>query len=240
VRLAGSVRDDGRPGNSPLAVQWEVLEGPGPVTFQNDSAPETGAEFAAPGDYLLRLVGDDGELWLSDMLAVHILPPGTTTAAAWEFNKPLDKEGWTEVNPGTQVREWKDQKWPCKEDPVKYVAGGYFILAVENTPDAHLLSPDNLGLDLTANIAIRIRFQNHTPATRMRFRFTTATDTAWDEAKSQSFEVTPNDNAPRDYTVAMSATPGWTGRLKQLRLDLATGAPLTGTCRVDYIRIDSR
>jgi hypothetical protein len=35
----------------------------------------------------------------------------------------------------------------------------------------------------------------------------------------------------------MSDVAGWQGTLKQLRLDLATGTPLTGTCRIDYIWI---
>ncbi|MEW6360316.1 MAG: LamG-like jellyroll fold domain-containing protein [Planctomycetota bacterium] len=237
VRLAGRVGDDGKPGNGPTVVKWEVLEGPGAVTFQSEGASETTANFSVPGDYLLRLVGDDGELWLSDMVAVHILPPGVSVARAWEFNKPLDKEGWTEVNPGTRVQEWKDQKWPAKSEPVKYVGGGYYILAVEKTTDAHLLSPDSLDIDLNNNKTIKIRFQNHTPATRMRVKFTTVADETWDDAKGKTFDVVANDAAPREYAVDMSTVPGWTGRLKQLRLDLATGEPLTGTCRFDYIWI---
>ncbi len=239
VPLAGRVRDDGKPGTGPLVIRWEVLEGPGSVTFQDAGVPETAAEFSVPGDYLLRLVADDGELWLSDTLVVHILPAGTTVAGAWEFNTPLDREGWTEVNPGTRLREWSNQKWPTRSEPVKYVAGGYYILAIEDSPDAHLLSPDGLNVDLATNRTVRIRFQNHTPATRMRLRFTTTADAAWDEAKSRSFEVVPNDDGPRGYAVDLSTVPGWTGRLKQLRLDLATGTPLTGTCRFDSIWLDN-
>ncbi len=235
VRLKGSVTDDGKPGVTPLAVRWEVLEGPGPVVFGKENTPETRAEFSVPGDYLLRLVGDDGELWRSDMASVHILPAGASVAVAWEFNKPLDKEGWTEGNPGTREQEWKHPQWPSKSQPVKYSAGGFYVLAIEASPDAHLLSPDRLGVGLDRNKAIKIRFQNHTPATRMRFRFTTDADAAWDDARSRGFEVTPTDSAPREYTVDMSGVPGWRGRLKQLRLDLATGEPLTGTCRVDYV-----
>ena len=173
------------------------------------------------------------------MVVVHALPAGTTVAAAWEFNAPLDKEGWTEVNPGTRLREWSNQTWPTRSEPVKYVAGGYYILAIEDSPDAHLLSPDGLDVDLAANRTVRIRFQNHTPATRMRLRFTTTADAAWDEAKSRSFEVVPNDDGPRVYATDLSTVPGWTGRLKQLRLDLASGTPLTGTCRFDYIWLDN-
>ena len=70
--------------------------------------PRPTATFEQPGDYLLRLVADDGQLWLSDMVAVHILPAGQSVAAAWEFNSNLDKEGWTEVNPGTRIQQWAE------------------------------------------------------------------------------------------------------------------------------------
>jgi hypothetical protein len=239
VRLVGSVRDDGRSGPNPLTVRWEVLEGPGSVTFRDAASAQTEAEFSAPGDYLLRLVADDGELWLSDMTAVHILPPGASVVQAWEFNTPLDKEGWSEANPGTVARQWANQDWPTASDPVQYVAGGYYLVAVENSPGAHLQSADDLGVDLSGNRSLTIRFQNHTPATQMRFRFTTVANPEWQEANSQAFEVVPNDTGPRVYTVDMSDVPGWSGRLKQLRLDLSDGASLTGTCRVDYLWIGS-
>jgi hypothetical protein len=71
----------------------------------------------------------------------------------------------------------------------------------------------------------------------MCFRFTTDRDAVWDNSKSRSFDVVANDNGPREYTVEMSAVSGWKGRLRQLRLDLATGQTLTGTCRFDYIWI---
>ena len=120
---------------------------------------------------------------------------------------------------------------------MRYVSGGYYILAVEDSNDAHLLSPDNLGVNVDHHKLIRIRFMNHTPATTMRFRFTTAGDQIWDDAKSRDFDVVPNDEAPREYVVDMSSVPDWRGTLKQLRLDLATGENLTGTCRFDYIAI---
>jgi len=237
LRLEGRVSDDGRPERRRLAVRWEVLEGPGAIAFADVANAQTTATFAAPGDYLLRLVADDGELWLSDMVAAHILPAETSVLAAWEFNASLDKEGWTEVNPGTRLEEWKNPRWPTRAHPVKYVAGGYYILAIENSRDAHLLSPDRLGVALSGDEAVTIRCQNHTPTSRMRLRFTTDADTTWNDVKSRAFEVTPNDTTVRTYTVPMSGLPAWAGRLRQLRLDLATEGPLTGTCRLDYIWI---
>ena len=49
--------------------------------------------------------------------------------------------------------------------------------------------------------------------------------------------VTPNDTELRLYTLDLRGTAAWKGTLKQLRFDFADGAPLTGTCRIDYIWI---
>jgi len=232
VQLAGVVQD-----KQPLRIAWEVLEGPGNVIFHDASTPTAAAVFSAPGDYLLRLVADDGELWLSDTVAVHILPPEGTVAKAWEFNTPLEKEGWTEEHLGTRLQKWEHASWPTTSHPVKYVAGGHYILAVEKSPDARLLSADRLGVDLDRNRTITIHCQNHTPATRMRFSFTTDAGSAWQQSQGKSFAVVPNDGHTRSYTIDMSDAAGWAGKLKQLRLELATGEPLTGTCRIDYIWI---
>jgi len=245
VWLHGSVSDDGRPAGKKLSVRWELLEGAGTVVFKNPAAAKCDAVFSAPGDYLLRLVGDDGELWTSSMVTVHIVPRGVPVAKAWEFNKPLDKEGWTDANLGTQIRTnfmaGKPQTAANIADisyPVHYVAGGNYIVALENATNAHLLSPDNLNVSLKRNKIVRLRLQNHTAATHMTLRFITRDDEKWSDAKAKSFAVTPNDNDLRDYAVDLSTLPGWTGKLKQLRLDLTGGEAVTGTCRIDYIWID--
>lgn len=238
AQLAGTVSDDGRPVGGKLAVRWELLEGPGTVTFADETSPTTAATFSQHGDYLLRLVADDGELWFSDRLNVHVLPEGARVAQAWEFSRQLDKQGWTDANLGTRERKVGSESYQVAK-PVKHVSGGYYIVAIEDSVDAFLLSPAGLDLDLDTHRTIAIRFQNHTPATQMRFAFTTKTAANWDEANCKTFAVIPNDNGPRTYLVDMSGVPGWSGKLDQLRLDLATGTPLTGTCRIDYIRLDN-
>ena len=235
VALAGHVHDDGLPLGQRLAISWEVLEGSGRVTFGDAHAAATTATFDKPGDYLLRLVAHDGELWVCDRVVVHILPAGASVAAAWEFNKNLDKEGWKEVNLGTRFQQWPN----TTAHPVKYVAGGYYVLAIENSSDAHLLSADRLGIDLARKETITLRFQNHTPATEMRLQFTTEADPVWNDVKSRAFPVVANDSEIRTYSLDLSSVPGWKGRLRQLRLDLSTGKPLTGTCRFDYIWVGS-
>ena len=237
VRLAGQVSDDGKPKSGRLATTWELLDGPGRVAFRNAGKPTTKADFSAPGDYALRLIADDGELWRSGLTAVHILPPGTSVARAWTFGKPLDKEGWSDGNLGTKDEEFLGQKWSCIARPVHLVAGGEYIVAIKDATGAHLLSPDRLGLKLGRNPLVAIRFQNHTPATRMRLRFTTQDEPAWEAGLGKSFAVTPNDTEARLYTLDLRDIAGWKGQLKQLRLDFSDGAPVTGTCRIDYIWI---
>ena len=237
VALAGTVSDDAKPANGKLKIAWELLEGPGEVTFRDVASPTTKAFFSRPGDYLLRLVADDGELWRSSYTTVHILPSGLSVARAWTFSKPLDKEGWSDWNLGTKDESFLGQKWSCIARPVHLVAGGNYIVAIDNSAEAHLLSPDQLGVDSAVNPTLVIRFQNHTPAMRMRLRFTTADAPAWEANLGKTFTVTANDNAARVYTLEMRGTAGWGGQLKQLRLDFADGAPVTGTCRIDYLWI---
>jgi hypothetical protein len=233
VRLAGTADDDGKPGR--LSTAWEVFEGPGAVAIRNPAQLKTKAEFATPGDYLLRLKADDGELWRSSRTEVHLLPPGTTVTKAWAFAKPLDKEGWTDWNLGTKDEEFLGQKWSCIARPVHLVAGGYYVLAMANAADAHLLSPAGLGVDLDQNGLVAIRIQNHTPATHMRLRFTTKQAPTWAANLGRVFEVTPNDTEARLYLLDLRGTAGWGGALDQLRLDFSDGTPVTGTCRIDYI-----
>jgi hypothetical protein len=237
VQLAGEVSDDCKPASGGVTVMWELMEGPGDVAFRNPEKAAALADFPGPGDYRLRLKADDGELWRCDHTAVHILPPGSAVARAWSFSEPLNKEGWTDWNPGTKDMEFLEQSWACISRPVRIVAGGDYIIAIENAADAHLLSPGALGVDLTENKTVAIRFQNHTPATKMRIRFTTEAAPSWEDNPGQSFDVTPNDNETRLYTVDMQSTTGWSGKLEQLRLELCDGASITGTCRIDYIWI---
>ncbi len=237
VRLAGAAADDGLPRKRGLKVIWEVVEGPGEVTFDNPAQASTRATFAATGDYRLRLKADDGELWRSSHTEVHVLPPGTSVARAWGFSKPLDKEGWTDWSLGTADEAFLEPNRDCIARPVRLVAGGFYTVALKDTADAHLLSPDRLDVDLAANGRVALRLQNGTRASRLRLRFTTRETPDWEAGLGRTFEVTPTDTEARPTVIDMRGAPGWTGRLKQLRLDLSDGAPVTGTCRLDYLWI---
>jgi len=240
VRLKGKVSDDRKPATGRLATLWEVLDGPGEVRFSDASKPSARASFSRPGDYGLRLKADDGELWRSAHTVVHVLPAGTAVARAWGFSRPLDKEGWSEWAPGTRDEAFVGQKWECIARPVRMVAGGCFVIALQDSVAAHLLSPDGLGVDCGDNPVVTIRMQNHTSATRMRLRFTTDEAPSWGAGLGKVFETVAQDPGQRLYAVDMRDAVGWSGKLKQLQLEFSDGEPVTGTCRIDYIWVGRR
>ncbi len=79
VSLAGSVTDDGLPEGSVVTSQWSQVSGPGTATFGNAAAPSTTVGFSAPGTYVLRLTGSDGERSAFDDLTVTASVPGAAT-----------------------------------------------------------------------------------------------------------------------------------------------------------------
>jgi hypothetical protein len=76
VTLNGLVQDDGLPAGGQLTSQWSVEPGNGDfVTFANPNSARTTATFAAPGQYVLRLTGFDGQFSGDDDLIVRIDAP---------------------------------------------------------------------------------------------------------------------------------------------------------------------
>ncbi len=72
--LSGSIRGAAKRDNK-LATTWSKQSGPGSVAFENAASIETTAMFSAPGDYVLKLTADDGQLRGEDTLHVHVVPP---------------------------------------------------------------------------------------------------------------------------------------------------------------------
>ncbi|HUT99975.1 MAG TPA: PA14 domain-containing protein [Myxococcota bacterium] len=75
--MEAEATDDGRP--DALSFQWQTDAGPGPVVFADPAQATTYARFESPGDYLLRLVADDGDKRGYDRVSVHVLPPPEIT-----------------------------------------------------------------------------------------------------------------------------------------------------------------
>lgn len=73
--LDGTVTDDGFP-DPPgmITLTWTQVSGPGTVTFDNANAVDTTASFSGPGDYVLRLTGDDGVFSNSSEVTIIVNP----------------------------------------------------------------------------------------------------------------------------------------------------------------------
>jgi len=76
--LDGAVKDDGKPKGAP-SVRWSKDSGPGDVAFADAAAVSTTARFSAPGDYVLKLTADDGQLSASATVRVAVAPPPPAT-----------------------------------------------------------------------------------------------------------------------------------------------------------------
>ena len=77
--LNGTVTDDGNPIGGTLTTVWSMVSGPGTVTFGNNSAIDTTANFSVAGTYVLRLSANDGSLQASDTVTIvvqaEVAPP---------------------------------------------------------------------------------------------------------------------------------------------------------------------
>ena len=213
-----------------LLLGLEQIEGPGNMTVDR--------KFPVTGDYRINHIADDGEFWSSARIAVHILPKGTVVKKAWCFDKNLDKEGWTDADLGTVKEYFKADKpeWGTFANPVNLVCGDYYVMAIKEAKNAHILSEEGLGLKCDECPVLAIRMQNHTSSKRMKVSFTTDTATEWIPENAVEFDVVPNDNDDTLYYVHLDGCAGWKGSIRQLRLDFShDDTPITGTVRIDYI-----
>ena len=91
VSLNATVNDDGQPA-PPAQVDtlWTQEDGPGTVTFTDDAAVDTTANFDTAGSYTLRLAADDGDLTSFDELTVTVNAAGTATTLAIRISASSD------------------------------------------------------------------------------------------------------------------------------------------------------
>jgi len=74
ITLVGWATDDGLPPNSGLIFKWVVVNGPGSVTVLDPDETNTIAYFPTPGEYVLRLIADDGATSSWNETSVVIMP----------------------------------------------------------------------------------------------------------------------------------------------------------------------
>jgi hypothetical protein len=129
--------------------------------------------------------------------------------------------------------------WRCFENG-EYIEAipGYLYGDIINT-DPIIRTPDNLDLSIssTNNNKIYISMKNSTSVTSARIRFTTNSDTIENFDKSKGFTINANDPNHTEYVIDMSTVQGWTGTLKQLRIDPVEPGDSSGSFSIDYVRI---
>lgn len=219
-------------------LRWEQTEGPAAVEFARPEDRCTRASFPAIGDYRVQVVADNGTLWRTARTAVHVLPPGARTCRVWDFAKPLDAQGWSAERTGSRFMVLPQKNNSIKSFPVHLVCGDYFVVAVEESREACIVTPDDrsVGVEFSASRAnaMRIRMQNGTTSRRMRLFWQTDGEPEWKAGNSLAFDVRPQDDDDEVYEVRVPQVGG----VKRLKLAFsADGERVSGTCRIDYIWI---
>jgi hypothetical protein len=143
--LSGSASDDGLPSGS-LSYLWTLTSGPGNAVFSAPSEASCYVRLDAVGDYVLRLMVDDGDKSAFDELAVSVTPQpsitivspaggeewqaGTTQTIQWTAievsNVSLDYstdagQNWRTISPSVDQQNdpglWGHYSWNVPNDP---------------------------------------------------------------------------------------------------------------------------
>ena len=219
------------------SVSWEQVEGRPGVRFVPGSGACAKALLPGEGDYRVNVKADDGTFWRTARTAVHVLPEGAETMKAWTFSRNLDTEGWTAQATGADYEFLPGVGFQQAEAfPVRMVCGDYYVVAVKDSAEACLTTPEtqNVGVSFSRERVnrMRIRLQNRTNSRRMRLWWQVRQKTqTWEKGNSVAFDVKPDD--PEDSLYEVELPP--VGPIKQLKLSFSDGTPVTGTVRIDYI-----
>ena len=143
-----------------------------------------------------------------------------TNINEWRFDTDGNMEGWTAGN------------------ATPAVLGGVLKLTTTGV-DPLIMSPVNLNITAPATYKfVHVDMKNYSTVTSGRIFFITDTDSTWNSAKSKGFTIKADSNYYASYIVDMSTVAGWTGTIKQIRIDPLDPAAGSGqTVNIDFIRI---
>jgi hypothetical protein len=102
--------------------------------------------------------------------------------------------------------------------------------------DPSILSPEGLGIPISAKTFVRIVMKNATKGAFGQIYFVTDADLIWNEGKHRDFWLYSEESGYKTYDLDMSLVTGWTGILKMLRVDPEDGVS-KGTFSIDKIEI---
>jgi len=140
----------------------------------------------------------------------------------WYFDTDNNFEGWTWGNATATV------------------SGGTLNVTTTST-DPLLISPDNLGItapSIYKYVHVDMKNLGSSSDISGRIFFITTTDTVWNTAKSKSFSIKADPSYYGSYIVDMSTVAGWTGTIRQIRVDPLDPASSSGKqVKIDFIRV---
>jgi len=125
--------------------------------------------------------------------------------------------------------------WSLGNSLTGSVSGGTYNLTITGL-DPYMFSPNSLGLNAANNIKFTIKVKNVTNDASFQIFWVTNGDGAWNQQKSYTFDVVPNDNQIREYTFIVASKSTWSGTIKQIRLDPGNTVS-SGSVQIDEISI---
>lgn len=206
-------------GAEPVRFQWNNLL-PGTVVSISDNGTAYSRTANAEGIVSYDIASAGAHTVTLSGAAYKTRSFPAATGKAWHFH--VDKEGWTA---------------PHDIAGFAYQIGGYAGGTIAGG-DPYVVSPDQLSVDLSAAKTVKIRMKNGSTSALGEIYFTTEADTAWNDTKHAAFKLVPDDANYTEYVVDMSAVPGWSGRLKQLRIDPGNGVG-AGSFSIDYVSVEA-
>ncbi|HEY0828963.1 MAG TPA: hypothetical protein VGE40_12770 [Bacilli bacterium] len=146
----------------------------------------------------------------------HTSPPPT----AWEFNTDGNLEGWTMMSQVTGE-----------------VSGGSLNLTITGS-NPYMHSPNYLNMDAGKFKLLKIRMKNSTTSTSANIYWITDSDSTYNESKKKNITINALDTGYTEYVVDLNSHSGWSGVIKQIRVNPEYGAAV-GTVNIDYIRAET-
>ncbi|OUS78761.1 hypothetical protein B1748_01410 [Paenibacillus sp. MY03] len=140
-----------------------------------------------------------------------------TPAKIWRFS--VDDEGWIASGGLTNV-----------------TVDGAYNATLMGTQLAEVTNTHELGIDISNNKRVELVIKNNSNRSDGQLSFTTKTDAVWNNEKRVDFSLVANDTDYSTYVVDLSATAGWTGTLKNLKVGFA-GDGDSGSIQIEEIRI---
>lgn len=182
-----------------------------PMTLEHAPVMLPSSELLIPATALRQLLGY-GVVWNAASSEVTVIARGLQ----WNYNS--------------------EEAWTANSYVANFTASGGFLTGTSTAANAAVQSPAGLSLDASGVKRVRVQYRNDSAGTEAKLYFTTASDPAWNEAKSYSLPIAANETNTIEYVLDTGGNPYWSGVIDQLRF-VPNGA--AGTFAIDSIRLEA-